>query len=115
MSLCVHVCETCRKRDLARGEADIVPALAAMLDDVTEAAFELVPQSCLGMCAPGANLAVTGPGRWGWLFRELRPGEELAAFAVFLRAWLAHPEGLPPKSARPACLRPCTVGRLPPR
>ncbi len=75
--------------------------------------FQVVPRACFGPCGPEVRVAVTGPGRWGWLFQGLRPGADLDAFVAFLSAWLASVDGLPAEADRAALLRK-TVGRVPP-
>jgi predicted metal-binding protein len=115
MTAQIHICQTCLDRDIARGEPDFAAALAVWLQQNPQGeAFELVRQSCLGMCAADANVAVMAPGRWGWLFRGLRAVEDLADFGVFLEAWRTASQGLPAKGDRPPSLRPKTAGRLPP-
>jgi predicted metal-binding protein len=115
----IHICQTCLDRDAskagAEGTQDFARALEALLARMPEGVdFQLVRQSCLGMCKPDANVAVTGPGRWAWLFHGLQAGADLAEFAAFLALWHAEPQGLPPKQARPPGLRRKTAGRLPP-
>ncbi len=104
----VHVCASCTGR---LGEADIFTALAARLDS---SVIALGRQPCFGPCGKGVRLAVTGPGRWGWLFEGLGAEDELEPFLAFLAAWRAAPDGVPPKAARPAVLMRKAVGRLPP-
>jgi len=76
--------------------------------------FRVVPQACMGPCGAGVRLAVTRPARWGWLFQGLRPGPDLEAFATFLSAWRAAPQGVLAKAQRPPRLLRKTVGRIPP-
>lgn len=114
----IHVCKSCQGRKVvqrgAQGDIDLLAAIAARVREMPGGvAFQVVPQACFGPCGPEVRVAVTGPGRWGWLFQGLRPGVDLDAFVTFLAAWRASEEGLPAKADRVALLRK-TVGRIPP-
>jgi predicted metal-binding protein len=117
----IHIRHGCQDRDPVRRQsgagsgAALRTTIAARLaappwDD----AFAIVPESCMGPCGAGLRLAVTGPGRWGWLFEGLHAESDLDAFLQFLAAWRAAPNGVPAKAERPARLSRKTVGRLPP-
>ena len=121
MNATLHVCRSCEGRDAVRrrvgagsGTAlrEALAALARALPD--SFAVEVVSQDCLGPCGPGVRVALTGAGRWGWLFQDLQPGDDIAALAEFLRAWQTAPYGVPAKAERPARLVRKMIGRLPP-
>ena len=121
MTATIHVCVSCQDRGpvlASQGEGGsqvLIDALRQQLGKAMPAsAFVITPQSCFGPCGRGVRLAVAGPGRWGWLFEALRPGDDLDAFSQFLTAWLASPDGVVAKSDCPARLFRKTVGRVPP-
>ncbi len=121
MSGTIHVCASCQTRDAVRrsageaGGAALLAAIAARLRDTPLGpSFDIVPQACLGPCGAGVRLAVTGEGRWGWLFQGLDPAVDLEAFMMFLDSWRHSPDGVLAKAERPPCLLRKTVGRLPP-
>ena len=117
----LHVCRSCQTRDAVRrssgpaASSDLQNSIAAMLRGLPDpAAFKVALGECLGPCSAGVRVAVTGSGRWGWLFQGLQPGADVDALAAFLLAWQAAPDGLPAKSDRPTRLLRKTIGRLPP-
>lgn len=118
MRASIHVCRSCAGRAAVRAAdpeaAGLPAALHAMLGALPGGnAFTVVPQACMGPCGDGQRVALTAPGRWGWLFQGLEAGD-MATFARFLAAWRDSPDGVPAKASRPAGLAPRLVGRLPP-
>ena len=117
----LHVCRSCQGREGIRrlsgatASSDLCDAFVAMVRNLPDlAALRVVTQECFGPCGSGVRVALTGPGRWGWLFQGLQPGPDLDALTSFLRVWQAAPDGVPDKLQRPARLLRKTVGRLPP-
>ncbi len=120
MTATLHVCRSCEGREAVRrrrGDAaghGLREALTAMLRALPRAArFEIVSQDCMGPCGAGVRVALTGPGRWGWLFQDLEPGD-MEALGSFLVAWHTAADGVPAKAERPSRLLRKTVCRLPP-
>ena len=117
----LHVCRSCQGCEAVRRVAgatastELFEAITAMVRHIPDpTAFGVAAQECLGPCGAGVRIALTGTGRWGWLFQGLQPGADLEALASFLLSWCATPDGLPDKPQRPARLLRKTAGRLPP-
>jgi len=121
MTAVLHVCRSCEGREAVRRRhggtsgmalrAAIEEMILALPDHST---FDVISQDCMGPCGLGVCVALTAPGRWGWLFQDLQPGEDVAALAEFLTAWRVAPHGVPAKTDRPTRLVRKTIGRLPP-
>jgi predicted metal-binding protein len=90
------------------------PVLAAVTAAAAGTGVVVVPGPCLGACGDDTRLALTGAGRWSWLFQGLDAETDMPAFSLLLAAWLAALDGLAAKADRKALLVR-TVGRVPPQ
>ena len=108
----LHICATCPDRAVVRSGAGdaLSTALAAI---ATPLGIAVAAEGCMGPCGRGVRVALTGAGRWGWLFQGLDPATDIDAFVHFLAAWQSAPGGQVAKRDRIG-LQMRIVGRLPP-
>jgi predicted metal-binding protein len=117
----LHVCVTCRagedgQRDQATARAGrrLYDALAeAQRRDDSAPRFRIAEVECLSNCNRGCSAALTGPGRWSYIYGDL---SEASAEDLLIGAsrYAATGDGLVPWRERPAILRKGVIARIPP-
>ena len=114
----LHVCTTCRNpappdaaADAPRPGALLLAALAA---DPPEG-VEVRGVECLSVCGEGCAVALTGPGRWGYVYGRLDPALHLGDIRAGAALYAATPDGLVPWRDRPQVFRKQSVARIPPQ
>ena len=80
MSVTLHVCTTCK---MGRPVAADAPRPGARLLDALRAAgapegVRILPVACLSACDHGCNIALSGPGRWSYVYCGMNPDEDVA-------------------------------------
>ena len=114
----LHVCVTC----LAGEDRETVPRAGRRLHDgLLEAQsrqddppdFRIVEAECLSNCNRGCSVALTGPGRWSYVYGDLSETsvDDLLAGAS---RYAATTDGLVPWRERPAIFRKGVIARIPP-
>ena len=114
----LHVCVTC----LAGEDRDTVPRAGRRLHDrLVEAlrhqddppSFRIVAVECLSNCDRGCSAALSGPGRWSYIYGDLTVAavDDLIAGAS---RYAATADGLVPWRERPMILRKGVIARIPP-
>jgi predicted metal-binding protein len=114
----LHVCVTC----LAGEDRDTVPRAGRRLHDgLVEAlrrhdhppSFRIVAAECLSNCDRGCSAALSGPGRWSYVYGDLTETavDDLIAGAA---RYAATADGLVPWRERPMIFRKGVVARIPP-
>jgi predicted metal-binding protein len=102
-------------RPVAAGErrpgARLLDALCAA--GVPEA-VRILPVECLSACDHGCNIALSGPGRWSYVYRGMDPDEHVAEILAGAAAYAATPDGLVPWRDRPVIFRKQSLARIPP-
>jgi predicted metal-binding protein len=115
MTVTLHVCVTCRAGEtLVEGEATpgarLFAAIAGLgaLPGVT-----VTPVECLSACTQGCSIALSGPGRWSYVYGRLSEADarEVRAGAA---AYADAPNGIVPWRARPQIFRRQSLARIPP-
>ena len=117
--ICLHVCVTCRQaggpddRALRPG-AILHRALTEALarPDAPKVRVEAV--ECLSVCKRPCTIAVSGPGRWTYIYGDLDPATSIETILDGVRRYAATPDGLVPWRERPEAFRKGVVARLPP-
>lgn len=115
---CLHVCTTCRAGEKpAPGEPPpgrrLLDALAHALAARDGAApVRLRAVQCLALCGEGCTVAISSPGKWGYLLGRL---SEAAAddLLVYAGAYAAARTGTVMPSRRPASLAAAVLARFP--
>jgi predicted metal-binding protein len=114
----LYVCVTCR----AGEDRDTVPRPGRRLHDALADAqrrqdsppsFRIVEAECLSNCDRGCSVALTGPGRWSYVYGDLGQAsvDELLAGAS---RYAATEDGLVPWRERPTIFRKGVIARIPP-
>jgi predicted metal-binding protein len=119
MGVTLHVCITC-KAGQAVPEGQVEPgarlhaALAAAAADAVTEGVSIQPVACLSACNTGCAVALSGPGRWSYVYGfmdESHAAEILRGAALYARA----PDGIVVWRDRPAIFRKQSVARVPPQ
>jgi predicted metal-binding protein len=101
----------------AEAAPDIRPG-AAMLDALEggqlPAGMRLRAVECLSACSSGCAVALTGPGRWTYVYGNLDPAEHPAEILRGAAAYATAPDGLVPWRDRPLVFRRNAIARVPP-
>ena len=114
----LHVCVTC----LAGEDRKTVPRAGRRLYDALADAqrrqdepprFRIVEAECLSNCNRGCSVALSGPGRWSYVYGDLNETsvDDLLAGAS---RYAATTDGLVPWRERPAIFRKGVIARVPP-
>lgn len=111
----VHVCVTCGRTEGAAETAGrrMLAALGAALAGAG-VAVEASPVECLSVCRRPCTVALSGPGRWTYVYGDLDPDADLSDVAEGVRRYAAAPDGLVPWRDRPERFRRGVVARVPP-
>jgi predicted metal-binding protein len=117
--ICLHVCVTCRMAGIAdegapRPGAALHGALAEALGQEGAPAVRLEAVDCLSVCKRPCTVAVSGPGRWTYIYGDLDPGSAVETILEGVRLYAATPDGLVPWRQRPEAFRKGVVARIPP-
>ena len=115
MSVTLHVCTTCRAGETV-AEGRVVPGarLHAALTAIGEPdAVRVVPVECLSACTQGCSVALSGPGRWSYVYGRLTESDasEILSGAV---AYASVSDGIVPWRQRPMIFRKQSLARIPP-
>ena len=114
----LHVCVTC----LAGEDRETVPRAGRRLHDALADAqrrqggppsFRIVEAECLSNCNRGCSVALTGPGRWSYVYGDL--GEaSVDDLLTGASRYAATKDGLVPWRERPVIFRKGVIARIPP-
>jgi predicted metal-binding protein len=110
----VTVCATCRREGTPREAPEGAAFLAAVAEAGSGAPGVVVRTTqCLSVCKRVCTVAISGPGRYSFLFGDLTAADAPAVIAM-AEACRDAPLGFVPWKARPEALRKGTIARLPP-
>lgn len=120
----LHVCVTCRAGEEGQeDQADqAAPRAGRRLHDALAEAqrrqdgaprFRIAEVECLSNCDHGCSAALTGPGRWSYIYGDL---SEASIDDLLLGAsrYAATEDGLVPWRERPTIFRKGVIARIPP-
>lgn len=109
VTVTLHVCTTCRGND-----PTAEPRLGAQLHAALQGApVRVVPVECLSACKTGCAVALSGPGRWSYVYGHMTP-DDAAQILEGAARYAASDDGLVPWRERPEIFRKRAVARLPP-
>ncbi|MBM3603771.1 MAG: DUF1636 domain-containing protein [Alphaproteobacteria bacterium] len=116
MRAVLHVCTTCRGT-LPDEDPDAARPGAVLHRALSEAAPEGVDiraVECLSACSQGCSVALSGPGKWSYVYGRLTPHDapDILSGAV---AYAATADGIVPWRERPAIFRKQSLARIPPQ
>ena len=114
----LYVCITCR----AGEDGEATPRAGRRLyDALTETQqhqdrpprFRIVETECLSNCNRGCSVALTGPGRWSYIYGDLSQAsvDDIITGAT---NYAATEDGLVPWRERPTIFRKGVIARIPP-
>ncbi|WP_045390518.1 DUF1636 domain-containing protein [Falsirhodobacter sp. alg1] len=109
MTVTLLVCTTCRGNDPTEDPRPGTKLLAALRD----AEVRTVGVECLSACKTGCAIALSGPGRWSYVYGHMTP-EDAPEIARGAALYAASADGIVPWRERPEILRKRSVARLPP-
>ena len=116
MSVTLHICMTC-KAGLAVEEGAL-PTGALLHAAVTALpvpeGLRIVGVECLSACNQGAAIALSGPGRWSYVYGRLTP-DNAADIMVGAAAYANTTDGIVPWRERPVIFRKQSLARIPPQ
>jgi predicted metal-binding protein len=88
---------------------DAITGAAAGLDNIV-----VRPTQCLSVCKRVCTVALSGEGRYTFLFGDLDPATDAASVVEMARACAAAEHGFVPWKERPEVLRKGMIARVPP-
>lgn len=112
------VCTTCRR--MAGGEpSPDAPCpgtrlMEALVQQGLPDGIALRPVECLSACSQGSALALSGPGRWTYVYGRLAP-DDAAQIIDGAARYAQTPDGIVPWRERPEIFRKQTIARIPPQ
>jgi predicted metal-binding protein len=120
-SVTLHVCVTCRAGEEGQQDQATPRAGRRLHDALAEAQrsldgasrFRIAEVECLSNCDRGCSAALTGPGRWSYIYGDLNEAsvEDLLLGAT---RYAATEDGLVPWRERPTIMRKGVIARIPP-
>ncbi|MCB8820783.1 DUF1636 family protein [Microvirga rosea] len=117
--ICLHVCITCREaggpedKELRPG-AILCRALTAALSQKGSPPVRVKPVECLSVCKRPCTIAVSAPGRWTYIYGDLKADTAVDTIIDGLRRYAATSDGLVPWRERPEAFRKGVIARIPP-
>lgn len=76
--------------------------------------FVIVPYECLTVGARPCGVALRAPGKFTYVFGDLKPGETESAVIECATLYRRAPTGFLPREGRPDVLRAGILARIPP-
>jgi predicted metal-binding protein len=113
----ILICTTCR---MAGGDPGARPGAvfaARLRDGLADPQIEGVSVEtveCLSVCKRPCTVALTGAGRWSYVYGDLDPHSDIETLLSFARQYRDTPDGVVPWRERPEVIRKSVVARLPP-
>jgi predicted metal-binding protein len=116
-SAVLYVCTACRRS--GRGGADSGEALYDRLTAgygpwARRHGAEILPVACLDACGQPCAVAFAGPGRYSYVFGQLRSGHDVETLIEGFGRYIAAPAGCLPDRQRPAALKRGVLAGIPP-
>ena len=114
----ILVCATCRAAggdpDAPRPGALLAAGLRDALDPTLDAAVSVETVECLSVCKRPCTVALSGEGRWTYVYGDLAPASGVETLLTFARQYREAPDGIVPWRERAEAIRKGVVARLPP-
>ncbi|MBD3665540.1 DUF1636 family protein [Sulfitobacter aestuariivivens] len=115
MTATLYVCMTCKAGEVLEEGAPVPGAQLhkALTDQPAPKGVEIVPVKCLSACSQGASVALTAPGKWGYVYGRMTK-DDAADILAGAAAYAATDDGLVTWRERPVVFRKQSLGRIPP-
>lgn len=114
----ILVCATCRAAggdpDAPRPGALLAAGLRNALDPTLDAAVSVETVECLSVCKRPCTVALSGEGRWTYVYGDLDQATGVETLLTFARQYREAPDGIVPWRERAEAIRKGVVARLPP-
>ncbi len=114
----ILVCATCRAAggdpDAPRPGALLAAGLRDALDATLDAGVSVETVECLSVCKRPCTVALSGEGRWTYVYGDLDPAMGVETLLTFARQYRETPDGIVPWRERAEPIRKGVVARLPP-
>ena len=115
----LSICLTCRDgRESAcgdvRGGARLAEAVLAKVPGHGRPPLGLRGVRCMSQCKRACAIALSGPGRFTYLFGDLDPTRHIADVLSLAAAYAEAVDGFLPRHERPEVMRAGILGRIPP-
>lgn len=113
------VCTTCRmalepaQDDVPRSGARLLDALLDALSPDQRGKLEVRGVECLSNCKRGCTVALTGAGRWTYVYGDINPDISVADILDGATRYAATTDGLVPWRERPEIFRKNCIARVP--
>ena len=114
----LHVCITCKGVAPAEGLAEDAPRPGAQLAAALQGlpcpeGVTIRPVECLSACSQGCSVALSAPGKWGYVYGRLTEADA-ADILTGAASYAATADGLVPWRERPTIFRKQSLARIPP-
>lgn len=115
MATTLHVCTTCRAGEPPE-EGRPVPGarLHAALTAAAPEGVRVMPVECLSACSQGCAVALSGAGRWSYVYGGLTEAHAPDILSGAAR-YASTADGLVPWRDRPEVFRKQSIARIPPQ
>ena len=114
----ILVCASCRAAggdpDAPRPGTLLAAALDAALADGESPGLSVETVECLSVCKRPCTVALTGAGRWTYVYGDLDPQSGAQTLITFARQYRDTPDGIVPWRERAEAIRKGVVARIPP-
>lgn len=114
----LFVCTTCQIKSDSGDSAKGPRPGQRLFDDLQNQNWpdgvEIQAVECLSACDFGCNIALTGPGRWSYVYSRLDPQNDIAQIVEGVTAYAASDDGIVPWRQRPRIFRKQSIARIPP-
>ena len=115
MTVTLHVCITCRANEPANDATLPMGARLhrALTDLGAPDGVRIVPVECLSACNSGSAVALSGPGRWSYVYGRMTT-DDASDILAGAAAYAATDDGIVPWRERIAIFRKRSIARIPP-
>ncbi|MFC2969099.1 DUF1636 family protein [Acidimangrovimonas pyrenivorans] len=113
------ICTTCRR--VAGGDPEEAAPrpgarlCAAIAERGLPEGVELRTAECLSACSRGCTMALSGPGRWSYVYGSMDPERDAEAILDGAARYAASADGIVPWRERPQIFRKRSIARIPPQ
>jgi predicted metal-binding protein len=117
VTVTLHVCTTCR-RGLPDAGDEAVRAGSALYAALVAAGapdgVRILPVECLSACDNGCSVALSGQGRWSYVYGHMDADNHVTDILSGAAAYARAPDGIVPWRERPVIFRKQSLARIPP-
>ncbi|RCK43899.1 hypothetical protein TH25_20905 [Thalassospira profundimaris] len=116
----LHVCITCRTANGTANNNQKDERDGKILHDAlvtnreSRPDIEIIPVECLSNCKSGCSLALSAPGKWGYVYGNLNPDQHQDDILKLASAYAQSGDGIVPWRERPEGVRRNVIARIPP-